>query len=224
MNSEEPTLLTHLEEVRRRATGKNDGILSCVVYAGKTKSESDLVTSLLVHRTIVEEEVNEEDANVTGLLMGQGTSVLHLLEGPPHSILRILRKMSQHDDFSNGTQGGRIVYCVEDCPERIYPEWYSCSLQERKQALEEITPETVNDLMFDVSNSLFEVGKILQTTPHENVQMSQFGETLPAKNLIIGLAESDEFFKLSEFVEQYTDPYNVTLESDQVWPMTSIQF
>ena len=226
MNLNEPNLLTHFAEVTSKTSKGNakDSGLSCVVYAGKCAGEGDLATSLLVHRAIVEDEVNEEDCDVTGLLMGQGNSVLHLLEGPPFSILRILRKLSQHESFAAGKQTGKVIYSVEDRPERVYPEWYSCSLQERKANIEEITPESVNDIVTEVSNALFQVGTVLQTTPHEEVEMSSHAETLPAKNLILDLCASEEFFDLQEYVEYYTAPYNLSLERDQLWPMESPMF
>jgi hypothetical protein len=66
MNAEEPSLLSHLEECR----GKEGGI-SIVVYCGKVRSENDLAAALQVHRLFVEEEVNKESVNITGILMGQ---------------------------------------------------------------------------------------------------------------------------------------------------------
>ena len=149
---------------------------------------------------------------------------MHLLEGPSYSILRILRKLSEHDQFTKNVQIGKIIYNVEDRPERVYPEWYSCSLQERKANVEEITAENVNDIVHEVSNALFKVGKILQTTPHEDVEMKAHGDALPAKNLILDLSNSDEFFALREYVQYYSAPYNLSLERDQLWPLESPLF
>ena len=220
MNPEEPSLFNHFEDVRKKGGGESG--LSAVVFSGSTTNEGTLTTSLLVHRAIVESEVNDEDCNVTGLLMGQGNGILHLLEGPSDSIGRILRNLSQHEEFTKGVQTERIIYCVEDRPERIFPEWFSCTLQERKSSVEYVEAATANDTIFDLTVGIFEVGKILQTTPHEHVQMSKYADKLPGKNLIISCSKSDEFFELSEFVSLYTDPYNVSLESEQVWPLESL--
>ena len=202
----------------------DDYSVSTIVYAGKCPSESDVGGCLLVHRAVVEAEFTNEGSNVTGLLMGQGNSVLHLLEGPSYAVLRILRKLSEHEDFSTGKQMGRIIYCVEDRPERVYTDWYSCTLQERKANVEEITPESVNDIVYEVSNSLFEVGKVIKTQQYEDVEMRKHADTLPAKNLVLDLSNSDEFFDLREFVVHYTDPVTQDLESDQVWPVNSRTF
>lgn len=69
MHSEEPSLLSHLTEVRAKSIP--EGGLSTVIYCGKVRTENDLMNALQVHRSIVEEEVNKEQVNVTGILMGQ---------------------------------------------------------------------------------------------------------------------------------------------------------
>ena len=121
MNVDEPSLLDHINQVR---SAVDDGV-STVIYCGKIKSESDSAAVLQAHRKIVEAEVNSEAANVTGILIGQGTSVLHLLEGPSDSVVRILANLSTSELFLDPMvqQTGRIVYCVEDRPMRFFPEW-----------------------------------------------------------------------------------------------------
>lgn len=69
MNPEEPSLLSHLNDVRKRAL--DEGGITTIIYCGQVRSEADLMDALQVHRAIVEEEVNNEKVNVTGILMGQ---------------------------------------------------------------------------------------------------------------------------------------------------------
>lgn len=69
MNSAEPSFLTHQNEVRQGAL--LEGGLSTVIFCGKVRAGSDLADILHVHRKIVEDEVNDEEVNVTGILMGQ---------------------------------------------------------------------------------------------------------------------------------------------------------
>jgi len=81
MNNEEPSLLGHLD-------GARDGPgISTIIFAGKMRQDSDAPSVLDLHRRIVEDEVNEEGANITGLLMVQGNSIMHLLEGPSYSVV-----------------------------------------------------------------------------------------------------------------------------------------
>ena len=137
MNENEPTLLTHIDQMREKMYLEGIG-LSNVIFAGKLRAETDLPEGLLVHRKIVEEEVNssEQEAHITGILMGQGTSVLHFLEGPCRSILNILTKLATHSHFVDGIQSGRIIYNIEDKPTRVYPEWYSTVIQEKKSQID----------------------------------------------------------------------------------------
>jgi hypothetical protein len=69
MNPQEPSLLTHLNEIRKKAL--QEGGVSTIVYCGQVRSENDLQDALQLHRSIVEEEVNNEEVNITGILMGQ---------------------------------------------------------------------------------------------------------------------------------------------------------
>jgi hypothetical protein len=69
MHAEEPSLLSHLDQARTKVL--SEGGISTVIYCGKVLAESELVSALQVHRTIVEEEVNKESVNITGILMGQ---------------------------------------------------------------------------------------------------------------------------------------------------------
>lgn len=69
MNPQEPTLFTHLNEAR---TGYfAEGGLTQIIFCGKFKQEIDVTTVLQVHRKVVEEEVNKESTNVTGILIVQ---------------------------------------------------------------------------------------------------------------------------------------------------------
>ena len=224
MNENEPSLFSHLNEIRDIET--EDGGLTIILYAGKATSENDLKPALVAHRQCVEYEVNEEGSNLTGLIMGQGTSIIHLLEGPSDAILRVVRNLASHNHFSKNSdntepiQSGRIIYCVEDRPERVFPEWYSFTAAERKSANEDVSADVVNEVVHDTVNGILEVGKTLQTTDHEDVQMSKFGDQLPGKNLILNFSNSEEFFTLQDFSSLYTDPYNV--EVDSAWPLESL--
>lgn len=69
MNKAEPTLLSHFNEVREEFLA--EGGLSSVILLGEIRAETDSVAVISLHRDIVEEEVNNEEVNVTGLLIGQ---------------------------------------------------------------------------------------------------------------------------------------------------------
>ena len=77
MNVAEPTLLTHLNEAR---TGFfSEGGLSSAIFCGRFKQDIDVTTVLQTHRKAVEDEVNYESTNVTGILIVQvkKRSILH---------------------------------------------------------------------------------------------------------------------------------------------------
>jgi hypothetical protein len=189
MNSEEPSLLSHLNEARFKAL--SEGGLTTVIYCGRVRSENDLPNALNLHRSIVEQEVNKEQVNVTGILMGQvsllfvvlslsfvivvqSNSILHLLEGPCYSVLRILHNLSVSEQFGSGggdnsIQKGSIVYNLEDRPNRFFPEWYSCVINEQKSPSDDTSEETV----FDMACRLLDLGSKLKTEPQEELELSR---------------------------------------------------
>lgn len=97
------------------------------------------------------------------LLLPQGNSILHLLEGPSISILRILNNLAGHKHFlgANPIQSGNIVYCVEDRPKRFFHHWFSGFVQEKKASIEEIREDNCTIVAFDLATRLLEIGNIL---------------------------------------------------------------
>lgn len=217
MHEDEPSLLSHLELVRSQALP--EGGLSTMIYCGRINQEETLTKILQTHREKVEDEVNKEGANISGILMGQGNSVLHLLEGPSFSILRILNNLAGHEDFLTGLQFGRIVYTVEDRPQRFFPEWYSCTIQERKSPEQDITDENCKDIVFEMAEQLLGVGTGLSAESQEALDLSKYAHKLPGKNSILSLSEAQQFFTLQDFIEFYYDPYHIDLESERSWPL-----
>ena len=223
MNSEEPTLLRHFQEVRNGTGGIAEGGISTVIFCGKMRAESDSGSVLGVHRNIVEEEVNKEGVNITGLLMGQGNSVLHFIEGPSYSILRTLKRLSDHEHFGDaGVQSGRIVYVVEDRPQRYFPEWYSCIIAEKRSQTDDFNAESSKDVVNDLAGGLLEIGRGIQKVANSDVEISQYVDHLPGKNLLLALSASTLFFTLDDFVRTFADPYHIDVESEQSWPLERV--
>lgn len=50
---------------------------------------------------------------------------------------------------------------MEDRPKRFFPEWYSCTIQERKSQGEDVTEENCTSIAFDLANRLLDVGNVL---------------------------------------------------------------
>lgn len=219
MNPEEPTYASHLNEIRSSFTEVG---LSTVIICGKIRAETDTPAVLQVHRKAVEDEVNSEHANVTGIIMCQSNSFLHFLEGPSYSLLRILSVLSRHEHFENSIQQGRVVYVVEDRPKRYFPEWYSCTIPERRSPNEDLTPDNCKSIVHDVASGLLEVGKGLQIETSEDIEFVKYAEHLPGKNTIILLSNSPLFFTIEEFVSIYSEPFMVELESESTFPLDTI--
>jgi hypothetical protein len=225
MHEEEPNLASHLADLRAN-TLIPEGGLSSVIYCGRMKNEGETNEILAVHRDIVEREVNSEGTNVTGLLMGQGTGVMHFIEGPSHAVLRILKGLHEHSHFQPGTDGsctqeGRVVYSVEDSPKRYFPEWFSCVLAEKKAQVDDLTNETSMEVVHSMATGLIDMGTRLNQAGHD-VDIATFADLLPGKTLILALCSSSLFFSLAEYSKTYIDPFHLDLESERSWPLERI--
>ena len=101
--------------------------------------------------------------------------MLHLLEGPTYSILHILKSLAQHPHFGeHGIQSGRIISNIEDRPQRFYQEWYSCTIQEKRSHVEDVSSETSKDISFELSKALQEVGRGLQSEAQGEVELDKY--------------------------------------------------
>lgn len=99
---------------------------------------------------------------------------MHLLEGPCFSILRILRDLSVSDDFVDASiQSGSIVYSIEDCPQRYFPEWYSVVVQEINSSVEEFNEYNCKDIVHELATRMLEIGKGLQQESSEDINLSK---------------------------------------------------
>lgn len=74
MNPAEPNLLSHINDIRSAVLSKNnmDQAITTVIYCGTFHTIS-LEEAKKLHTEVVEEEVNKENVNITGILMGQVT-------------------------------------------------------------------------------------------------------------------------------------------------------
>lgn len=219
MNAEEPNLYTHIKEVREAAM--KDDAVSVIIYCGKVKTDADVPAGLQTHTKIIEDEVNNEEVNITGILIGQGTSILHLIEAPCNSILRIMTLLSQSEQLSgaSATQVGRIILSIEDKPSRHFTSWNSTIIPEKKSSSDDVNDENCVSLVEDLSARLMDVGIGLQSEANSDVEFTRYADLLPGKNLVVSLASSELFFDVHDFVDCYCSAYSHELQSEMTWPL-----
>jgi hypothetical protein len=62
---------------------------------------------------------------------------------------------------------------MEDVPQRMYPEWYSCIVPERKSPIDEVLPESANDVASDVLAAMGQVGRGLSSEAQGEVELGK---------------------------------------------------
>lgn len=129
-----------------------------LIYVSSLKVDTDPSHVIFMHRKVVEDVVNSRDANVTGIVIAQSNTIVHLLEGQCHDVLHILTSLASQEDYAHTTQQDRIIYNAEDCPSRYYPEWFSCAVQDKREAVE-VNGTTAEEIISTMSSNLFKVGE-----------------------------------------------------------------
>lgn len=100
--------------------------------------------------------------------------MLHLLEGPSTSVLRILSNLAGHKQFfETSTQSGNIVFSIEDRPKRIFPEWYSGTIPEKKTPMEDIKEENCTLVSYEMASKLLEIGNVMQAENLEDLDFAR---------------------------------------------------
>ena len=91
-------------------------------------------------------------------------------------MLRILNHLAEHSHFMETpvVQSGNIIYNIEDRPKRFFPEWYSCTIQERKSQSDEITDENCKDVVVELADRLLDIGSSLQNEAQEDLDLSRW--------------------------------------------------
>lgn len=233
MHQDEESLLSYLQKGREEL-GLPEGGLSSVLFCGKIKSELDIDSVMETHKAVIESEndsglygkqIDDENEKVemTGILLRQGLSVIHLIEGPSIAVLRTLQKLAEHPDFhkDNKIQEATIVHTFEDHPKRTFKKWFSATIPDRKTT-DELTEENCNDIAFDLFNKLSKVAASLEMDKWDGSQLLSFCDHLPGAKLIMAMGATTHFFSLEQFVQFYVDAYDVELPSEESWPVEDL--
>lgn len=105
--------------------------------------------------------------------------MLHLIEGPSPSVLRILSNLAGHKHFfEGGIQGGNIVFTIEDRPRRLFPEWYSGIIPEKKTPADDIREDNCTTVAFDMATRLLNIGKTIQEENQDDLDFARYGEPI----------------------------------------------
>lgn len=85
-----------------------------------------------------------------------------------------MKDLSTSDDFTDSNmQSGSIVYSVEDCPQRYFPEWYSVVVQEINLSVDELNEYNCKDIVHELAMNMLEIGKGLHLESSEDINLSK---------------------------------------------------
>ncbi|KAM4874532.1 testis-expressed protein 47 isoform 1-T5 [Thomomys bottae] len=175
-------------------------------------------------QTILKYHVGE---GVTGLLLIYPTSVLHILESSNGTLLRILldyvKQEKDHEEFL--IQNVKIVTVSHDVPSRIFLHWHMSVINVPVIYLDDVTQSlSLNEVLTDfltlthkLGLYIFKTVKVGTKTLGDNLHLV-VPDLLLSEQIIKYLCRAEELMDPATFLNMYSKPIHITLDSEVVWP------
>ncbi|GLC67795.1 hypothetical protein PLESTF_000608200 [Pleodorina starrii] len=166
-----------------------------------------------------------QDGEITGFLLVYPLCYIHVIEGKTPQLMGVLREVLTHGSELRLTET-RVISSCEDVPARYFNTWYAAFLPSNS-SVEVMDPLDTFGAVKSASNInafLRKAGPEL-TSPQDpetrrklSAVESSF-EEVPAQEVVLSLAPTEDAPTVSEYLDIFDAPVNVDLESEQVWPM-----
>ncbi|CAM9216123.1 unnamed protein product, partial [Choristocarpus tenellus] len=171
----------------------------------------------------------EQAAPITGVLIVQKESVLHLIETSMDTSTSFLRHLQSMEDgvapHERIMDNIKILVSSEDCPTPYFPKWFNYYVQVNPESNIDINREDPIEASWGVLDKLAELAKEMsqqQSSISASELKRKFYHLVPSNERVLGLAESNKNMTLSEYLQVYDTPISAILESERVWPIPSI--
>lgn len=209
---------------------------------GRTQSSRLLIGFGVVDDRFAEEfskwrVQNEQEGDVSGLLLFTSQGAVHFMEGPTELLFSALAfHKSLASEAGGGAEEGstrqpmigpvRVLHFTEMHGVRATSAWCSYSHPGKMAGGQQAVIEETNsaECMFKVYMKLLVVCAKAQGDSTSTMQsaVKKAAEQLPAVDdvaLLLGKAASEFFFSCVEFEEVFVAPFNLVLHSELLWPM-----
>ncbi|XP_053386548.1 testis-expressed protein 47-like isoform X3 [Mercenaria mercenaria] len=243
------SLLEVIEDKNRAASKKN--LVHRIVYIGKLKENVEDRMEVGMHhdRLIKNLQNNYQHAEpITGLLLVYLKHLVHVVETSSDMIVEVIRDVVKTQKDENGfIEQAKILIVSHDISTRLYQQWNFRTLDIQAARMESYeSSEGADKIIIDLLSQLLKLGSKLAIIPkilpdgscflkeedliafkstldslHE-----KFPDLLPQQAHIHFLLEENDSTMIlpEEYLEMYEKPFDVTLESEMVWPLPTKLF
>lgn len=221
-----------LERERDEKAGNRRASVSRCMYVGKLvegATEEDAIQQTKAVWDELEAAVEDgpynhpsslPDMAVSGLMLAHSNCIVGVFETKCANALDFLAKLETLACLD--AKECRVLMCTEDCPKRLFVgAWRGVAVSAKADgfALEEDADEV--DVAWDLYQNVLKIYQICERRNERDPMACGAADVVPSADRIRACADSAHdkpWFSLREFLEFFTDPVHIELESDKVWP------
>ncbi|GIL91097.1 hypothetical protein Vretimale_9519 [Volvox reticuliferus] len=203
--------------------GKNV-LITRIVYVARMVQRHNTMESVRLQLSRVIDK-HGQDGELTGFLLVYPLCYIHIIEGKTPQLMAVLREVLTHGSELRLTET-RVISSCEDVPARYFNAWYAAFVPS-SSTVEVMDPLDTFGAVKSASNInafLRKAGPELTSPqdPETRRKLSSVDSSLedvPAQEVVLSLAPTEDAPTVTEYLEIFDSPVNVDLESEQVWPM-----
>ncbi|XP_053386544.1 testis-expressed protein 47-like isoform X2 [Mercenaria mercenaria] len=208
-----------------------------IVYIGKLKENVEDRMEVGMHhdRLIKNLQNNYQHAEpITGLLLVYLKHLVHVVETSSDMIVEVIRDVVKTQKDENGfIEQAKILIVSHDISTRLYQQWNFRTLDIQAARMESYeSSEGADKIIIDLLSQLLKLGSKLAIIPKIAFKSTldslheKFPDLLPQQAHIHFLLEENDSTMIlpEEYLEMYEKPFDVTLESEMVWPLPTKLF
>eukprot|EP00903_Cladosiphon_okamuranus_P013711 g12767.t1 len=220
--------LDHLDG-RLEKQGGRSSVARLLLVARIREAAGDPDAVVRYHERVFEEILSEQHAaTITGVLIVQKESVIHLVETSMDTSTAFLRQIqsmeAELDPSARVMENVKILVSSEDCPAPYFAKWFHYNVQLNAESNVDIDKEDPVEASWGVYDKLVELASEMRQ--HSGTSVSElkrkYNHLVPSNERVLGLVETEKNMTLSEYLRVYDTPIVATLESERVWPIPAL--
>lgn len=167
----------------------------------------------------------EHAAPITGVLITQKDSLMHLMETSMDTSTSFLRSL-QAEEGDEGAPGKlmsswRILAACEDCPTPYFSKWFHYSIQLKPDLSVDLDKEDAVEAAWGVQDKLAELAQEMEATggATNGDLKRKFSHLITTNEKVMALARSSAYMTVSAYLDMYDTPIDVKLGGEMIWPI-----
>ncbi|KAG5176840.1 hypothetical protein JKP88DRAFT_202803 [Tribonema minus] len=194
----------------------------------------DSAAVVQLHERIFDAVLAEEHAApITGVLITQKDSTLHLIETSMDTATSFLRHLQARGGGGGSSSGGgggggigaaRLLAACEDCPCPYFAKWFHYHVQLMPDAGVDVEREDPVEAAWGVLDRLAELAAEVAAAGGASSSdlKRRYAHLVASNERCAALARADAFMPIGEYLDLYDTPIDAALEGERVWPAQQV--